>query len=403
MTATRTEDVLVVGGGIIGLALAAELKRRHPDQGVTVLEKEPACGAHASGRNSGVLHAGFYYAEDSLKARFCRDGNAELRAYCQEKDLPLNECGKLVVPRSDRELEILDLLFERGRANGVELDEVSVEEARRIEPRARVHGRALYSPNTATVEPGPVVRSLVADARALGVEIITGARYERRRRDGRIETSWGPVDAGYLVNAAGLYADRIARHFGFSEGYRILPFKGLYLRADDSAGPFRTNVYPVPDPEKPFLGVHLTLTARGRAKLGPTAVPAFWREHYDGLDGFSAVEAAEILWREAGLFLRNAFGFRDLALEEIRKYHRPTLVRQAGALLEGLRPEHFPTWGAPGIRAQLLDLKAGRLEMDFVWQGDDRSFHVLNAVSPGFTCALPFARYLVDRIDELAG
>lgn len=399
----RTDDFLVVGGGVIGLSLAAELKRRFPRENVTVLEKEPRCGLHASGRNSGVLHAGFYYSSDSLKARFCRDGNRELREYCRARELPMNECGKLVVPRSDDELDALDLLLERGRANGVELEELTAEEAREVEPRARVHGRALYSPTTTTVDPLRVMKALVADAKALGVEVLTDTAYQRRRRDGTIETSWGPVDAGYVVNAAGLYADRIAGDFGFSERYRVLPFKGLYLYAHESAGPFRTNVYPVPDLEKPFLGVHLTLTARGRAKLGPTAVPAFGREHYEGLEGLSVTETAEVLWREAMLFLRNSFGFRDLALEEVRKYHRPTLVRRAGRLLEGLEPEHFPDWGAPGIRAQLLDVTENRLEMDFVVEGDGESFHVLNAVSPGFTCAFPFARYLVDEIEGRVG
>lgn len=401
--ATRTDDFLVIGGGIVGLTLARELKARHPDLGVAVLEKEEVCGRHASGRNSGVLHAGFYYPADSLKARFCREGNRELRAYCRRKDLPLEVCGKLVVARSEAEHAGLDELLRRARANGVEMEEVSPAEAREIEPRARTAGRALFSPTTAVVDPGRVMARLAADASGEGVEVLTGTAYQRRRSGNRLETNWGPVEAGYVVNAAGLHADRVARDFGFGEGYRILPFKGLYLRSSGPTRAFRTHVYPVPDLEKPFLGVHVTVTVHGHALLGPTAVPALWREQYDGLDGFRPLEALGILATEGRLFLTNAFGFRDLALEEIRKYRRPALVARAGELVSGLTPEEFQGRTLPGIRAQLLDLREDRLVMDFLHQGDDRSFHVLNAVSPGFTCALPFARHLADRVEALAG
>jgi L-2-hydroxyglutarate oxidase LhgO len=183
--------------------------------------------------------------------------------------------------------------------------------------------------------------------------------------------------------------------------YRILPFKGLYLEGDDSER-LATNVYPVPDLRNPFLGVHFTVTADGRVTIGPTAVPAFWREHYRGLGNFQPGELAEVLWREAGLFLRNRFGFRALALRELRKYSRRHLAELAGELVSGVSADRYRRWGPPGIRAQLLDIETMELELDFVVEGDDRSFHVLNAVSPAFTSAMPFSRYVVDRIAELA-
>jgi L-2-hydroxyglutarate oxidase LhgO len=204
-----------------------------------------------------------------------------------------------------------------------------------------------------------------------------------------------------VVNAAGLYADRIGRDYGFSKNYRILPFKGLYLLSDEPSGALRTNIYPVPDLRNPFLGVHFTVTASGNTKIGPTAIPAFWREQYEGLERFDLTELAEILLRQVGLFLFSNFDFKRLAYEEICKYSRPHLVRLASGLLEGVRSSQYKRWGRPGIRAQLLDIKNKKLEMDFVLEGDGKSMHVLNAVSPAFTCALPFAEHVCEKIQSV--
>jgi (S)-2-hydroxyglutarate dehydrogenase len=392
-------DFLVIGGGVIGLSAARELKRRFGDCSVTLLEKEPVCGRHASGRNSGVLHAGFYYSADSLKARFTRDGNRELTQYCESNGIALNKCGKLVVARDATELAGLDLLLNRGRQNGVPLELVTEAQAREIEPRARTHERALWSPTTSSVDPAAVVETMARDARREGVHIRCGARY-LAHRDGAITTTIGSFSAGYVVNAAGLHADRVARDFGFSSHYRILPFKGLYLYSDEPAGAFRTNLYPVPDLRNPFLGVHYTITADGHAKIGPTAIPAFWREQYRGLGGFTLTEFGEIVWRQLGLAASSDFDFMRLAAAELQKYSRRRMVELAARLAREVEPEHYRRWGRPGIRAQLYDTRRRRLEMDFVIEGDARSLHVLNAVSPAFTCSLPFARYVAHNVEE---
>jgi L-2-hydroxyglutarate oxidase len=394
-------DFLIIGGGIIGLSLSLALRRRYSRARVTMLEKESDCGMHASGRNSGVLHAGFYYTADSLKARFTRDGNARMRAYCEERGLRVNRCGKLVVARDEADLPALDELMRRGLANGVELQEVTADDARRIEPRARTHERALYSPTTCSVDPREVMTSLVRDASDAGVVVRVGTAY-RGVGAGVIRTSAGDIAAGYVVNAAGVYADRVAREFGFAERYRILPFKGLYLYATSPAERLHTNVYPVPDLRNPFLGVHFTLTAAGRVKIGPTATPAFWREHYSGFSNFDLRECADVVLREAALFLRNDFGFRSLAISELRKYSQPRMLRLASELVSGVTREGYQSWGPAGIRAQLIDVRTNRLEMDFRLEGDARSLHVLNAVSPGFTCAMPFADYVIDQAERLA-
>jgi L-2-hydroxyglutarate oxidase LhgO len=231
--------------------------------------------------------------------------------------------------------------------------------------------------------------------------VVTGAAYVRRD-GGAVVTTGGRFEAGHIVNAAGLYADQIALDFGFSEKYRILPFKGLYLYSEEPAGAFRTNIYPVPDLRNPFLGVHFTVKADGHAKIGPTAIPAFWREQYRGFDHFKFGEFIEVLFREAGLMISANFDFRTLAVEELRKYSRPRLVSLATRLAHGVRPEDYRRWGEPGIRAQLLNIKQRKLEMDFVIEGDERSTHILNAVSPGWTCAMPFAEYVADRIQGIA-
>ena len=316
---SKTSDVLVLGGGVVGLSVARQLRKLRPSQQITVVEKEVSCGRHASGRNSGVLHAGFYYTADSLKARFTRDGNAALRKYCRAKGLPLNECGKLVVAQTAADHPQMDELLRRGAANGVTLESISAAEARKIEPRVKTCERAIWSPHTATADPVALIAALREDAEREGVRFALGTAF-RRRWGNEIETSQGRWSAGYVVNCAGLHADRIARQFGFSQHYTILPFKGLYLYSDDSAGTLRTNIYPVPDLRNPFLGVHFTVTVDGRAKIGPTAIPAFWREQYSGLSGFSLRDLTEIAQLQMGLLFSAGFEFRRLAVEELAKY-----------------------------------------------------------------------------------
>ena len=307
--------------------------------------------------------------------------------------------------RTAADLSGLTELARRGRANGVALNEITAVEARQLEPRVKTYERALFSPNTASIDPLAVLRSLVADAASAGVTIAQGVTYQERlggRHAGNaVRTSAGTITPGYCINAAGLYADRIARQWGFAERWGIVPFKGLYLSAAPGSPPFRRHIYPVPELSRPFLGVHVTLAVDGTATLGPTAIPAFWREQYNGWSRFRPGEFAEILVRAAGLFVRNAFGFRSLAVDELRNYRPSRIVALAAELAEGIHVTDFPRWGHSGIRAQLVDTREHRLEMDFKYEGDDRSFHVLNAVSPGFTCALPFAAHLADEIARL--
>ncbi len=391
-------DFLIIGAGVVGLTLALELKRRHPGGVITVIDKEPRPGLHASGRNSGVLHAGFYYPADSLKARFCRDGNRRWTDYCLQRGLPIERCGKLVLPTREEERPALETLFQRAARNGVKVERVDVRQARGIEPSARLTGEALWSPTTATVEPAAIMASLVREARAAGIALELGRSWSGRRAGG-IETTRGPLNARFVVNCAGLYADRIAHAYGFGRRYRVLPFRGLYL-VSESPQPLRTSLYPVPDPAMPFLGVHLTRCVGGKVKIGPTALPALWREQYGGLRGFSPRECLRSSWDLVRLLCRRGSGLARQARAELRHMSRRGLLEAARRLSDAVEPAAFRHWAPTGIRAQLVDLEAGRLEMDFVIEGDDRSLHLLNAVSPAFTCAPPFAGFLADRIER---
>ncbi|KPK80268.1 MAG: FAD-dependent oxidoreductase [Gemmatimonas sp. SM23_52] len=401
MATLAASDFLVIGGGVIGLRVALEAKRRYSDARVTLIDKEARLGLHASGRNSGVLHAGFYYTAGSFKARFTRDGNARLSEYCHERGLRINRCGKLVVAKDASELAVLDELLHRAQRNGVELQELSAAQAQAIEPRAKTHERALYSPSTATVDPAEIVASFLKGAKDGGVQVLTGTAYVGRA--GReVLTSRGRMPVGYVMNAAGLYADRVARDFGFAQRYRILPFKGLYLHAAPGSYKLRTNIYPVPDLRTPFLGVHLTVAVDGHVTLGPNAVPALWREQYGIFENFKLEEFLQVIGLEGYMFVRNRGGFRTIALRELPNYYRPRLVSEAASLAEGVRTDCFTGWGAAGIRAQLVDVEEYRLENDFRLEGDERSLHVLNAVSPAFTCAIPFAEFVLDEVARLS-
>lgn len=404
MNANLQADYLIIGAGIIGLALARELKTRFPDASILVIEKEPDTGFHSSGRNSGVLHAGFYYFADSLKARFTRDGNRLMKEYVKSRGLAINECHKVVVASEESEIDGVRELQRRGEKNGVDVRIIDEQELAEIDPNARTMQIALYSPTTATVDPIQVCHALKQDLEAFGVRFLFSQGYLRRQGDSGVVTTSGQViEAGLTINAAGLYADRIARDYGFSKIYTIIPFKGIYLKYTRADKPVRTNIYPVPNLKNPFLGVHYTVTVDGTIKIGPTAIPAFWRQNYAGLENISLHELLEIIGWESRLFLADSFGFRSLAFGELKKYNRSYFTGLARKMVKQIDTSHFNQWSRPGIRAQLLNTETRELVQDFVVEGDAKSLHILNAVSPAFTCSFPFAAWVVEHhIQKLA-
>lgn len=390
---------LLIGSGIIGLSIAKSLKEKFPDADIIILEKDSGVGAHASGRNSGVLHAGFYYTANSFKAKFAREGNQRLTEYCKQKGLKINNAGKVVVATNEAELKTLIELKRRGDKNGVDIRLIDEAELSKLEPAAVTYKNALFSPTTSTVDPKEIVKQLQKDLEKIGVKFLFNEAYKTNHNDNKIETTLNNfIEADKIINTAGLYADRVAKDFGFSKNYTIIPFKGIYLKNKAGELDIKKHIYPVPNINNPFLGVHFTTAVDGAIKLGPTAIPAFWRENYNGFDNFNFGEMFNILSWEANLFLRNSFGFRDLAFTEMRKYFRKYFVNLAKPLLrEDINLDSLRIKTDPGMRAQLLNKKTKELLQDFVIEGDSKSIHILNAVSPALTASFPFADYIVEE------
>ena len=395
---TKEFDFLIIGAGIIGLFLAKNIKDRYKDAKVAIIEKESDVAKHSSGRNSGVLHAGFYYTKDSLKAKFTSQGNRYLKEFVKSRRLKINECQKIVVAKDEKELDTLFELQKRGEANNSNLRVIDDKELSKIEPNAKTYKYALLSPNTATIDPVEISLKLKEELINEKIEFYFNNGYKQNLKNNTILTSQDlKIKAKKIINAAGLYADKIAKDFGFSKDYVIIPFKGIYLKANRSYKPIVTNIYPVPDLKNPFLGVHFTATVDNDIKIGPTAIPAFWRENYSGLDNFKLNEFLEILYYESKLFFTNSFNFRELAFEEIKKYKKSYFLKLGSKLVKDLDMSRFDEWSRPGIRAQLLNRKTLELLQDFVVEGDKKSIHILNTVSPAFTSSYPFTKWVVDK------
>ena len=375
--------VLVVGTGIIGMTMAWEWKNKNPNDEIVIIDKEAHEAFHASGKNSGVLHAGFYYSSDSLKAKLTAEGNRLMKEFCYSNNIPVNETGKLVVAKNEYELQSLYELAKRSITNNAGAYLITEKDAKEIDPNAKTYRYALYSPNTATVNPRVVCRVLKEKLENKGVKFIFNMPYVKynERYD-------------FLISAAGLYADKIAHQNGIGLEYTMLPFKGLYRKylGDDK---IKTQIYPVPNIKNPFLGVHFTLMADNTIKIGPTAIPAFWRENYTFTSRFNFKEMLEILSIETKLFIKNSFGFRDLALYEMRYYYPQNLINEAKKLVHNLRGEFKPM--TAGIRAQLLNKKTNELVMDFLVKQKTNQIHILNAVSPAFTASFAFAKYVLNN------
>jgi (S)-2-hydroxyglutarate dehydrogenase len=398
-------DLAVIGAGIVGLASARELLLRHPRLHVTILEKEPAIGAHQTGHNSGVIHSGVYYAPGSLKARLCVQGSRDLYAYCAANGIPAERCGKVIVAADTSELPRLADLHRRGIANGVEgLELIGPDRLREIEPYC-VGLRALWVPSTGIVNYSRVAASYAADLQRSGAEVRTSAGVHAIRQESGgvvVQTARGDVRARFLLGCAGLQADRVARLSGAAPTPRIVPFRGDYwLLRPERRYLSRNLIYPVPDPAFPFLGVHFTRRMEDNAVwLGPNAVLAFAREGYLRLQT-SVGDLAEALAysgfrRMAGKYWRT--GLTELQRDFSKRAFLRSLQRYIPALsLADLLP------GPSGVRAQALDA-AGRLVDDFVVNVQDgRIIHVRNAPSPAATSSLAIGRLVADQADEVFG
>jgi L-2-hydroxyglutarate oxidase LhgO len=389
-------DFLIIGAGVIGVSIARELRRRFGGR-VLVIDKESRAGLHASGRNSGVLHAGVYYKAHTLKARLCVEGNRRMKAYCFEKQLPMNSQGKVIVTRNASELESLHELHQRSEANGVRTEIVSSDTLRDIEPCAKTVDQALFVKDTAVVNPQKVMEAFVSDSKREGVEFAFDCAWRGFSGSSVIHTTRENFSYGHLVNCAGLFADKVAKAMGVGSQFKILPFRGNYYRlSPNSKVTVRGNIYPVPDLRNPFLGVHFTTRPNGEVTVGPSALPLLGREQYQGFDGIRLHDAWNMASYLARLFRKNVDHFRSIAWKEIIKLRRSGFFQEANTLATGLKIQDLLPGTQAGIRAQMVNVDTAELMHDFVVENGPRSTHVLNAVSPAFTCSLPFAEYVVD-------
>ncbi len=391
-------DVAIIGAGIVGLATARALLRRRPELKVVVLEKERAVAQHQTSHNSGVVHSGIYYRPGTLRARLCVAGVALMKAYCEEHDVAYDGVGKVIVATEPEELARLDVLFERGQANGVkDLRLIDPDELREIEPHA-AGLKAIHSPHTAIVDFPGVAQSLKRDFEEAGGEVRLATAVEGIRATGgavTLSTSQGPLEVGHVISCGGLNADRIARMAGADvRDVRIVPFRGeYYMLREERRDLVKGLIYPVPDPALPFLGVHLTRTVTGEVEAGPNAVFALSREGYQQFDVRLADLADSVsfpgLWRMASRFWKIG------GYELYRSFSKAAFVKALQRLVPAIGMDDV-TRGGAGVRAQALG-SDGQLLDDFVIRESPRSLHLINAPSPAATASLAIGEHLVDQ------
>ncbi|MBB3190535.1 L-2-hydroxyglutarate oxidase [Halomonas cerina] len=395
-------DFVIIGGGILGMSTAMQLKQAYPEHRMLLVEKEAGAAHHQTGHNSGVIHAGVYYTPGSLKARFCLAGNRATKAFCDAQGIAYDTCGKLLVATNDLEMQRMQALWERTAANGLEREWLSAEELHEREPNITGVG-GIFVPSSGIVDFAEVTRAMAAEFQRLGGEIryeceVTGLK--ERRQEVVVTTSRGEFPSRYLVSCSGLMADRVVRMLGQDPGFSICPFRGEYYRLPERHNHIVNHlIYPIPDPAMPFLGVHLTRMIDGTVTVGPNAVLAFKREGYRKRD----VSLADIggMLRDPGILkvlarnlrpglaeMKNSL-YRRGYLELVRKYC-PTLT------LDDLKP--YPA----GVRAQAVS-RDGRLVDDFLFVKTPRTLNVGNAPSPAATSALPIGAHIVEQVRAQVG
>ncbi len=390
-------DVAIIGGGIVGLATGYELGRQFPDKKIVLLEKEAGLAEHQTGRNSGVIHSGIYYKPGSLKAINCREGRQALVQFCQAEGVAHEICGKVIVALEERELPLLERIFERGQANGVKGEVIGPERLRELEPHA-AGIRAIHVPEAGIVDFKGVCQRLAAHIERAGGTILTNARVTAIRPDSQgtvVVSQAGDIAAKYVVNCAGLYCDRVTEMSGIKPDAKIVPFRGEYYELIPAAEHLCRNlIYPVPDPAFPFLGVHFTRMAVGGVECGPNAVLAFAREGYH-LSDVNVRDLAESLTYPG--FLRMAARNWKMWLGELwRSISKGAFVKSLQRLVPEIRSEHLHPSPA-GVRAQAL-ARDGSLVDDFAILESDRVVNVLNAPSPAATASLNIGRLIVGRL-----
>ena len=396
-------DIVIIGGGILGLSTAMQLLERSPQWRVAVVEKEEELATHQTGHNSGVMHSGIYYRPGSHKAQFCVAGLNNMIKFCEENEIEFQQCGKVIVALHESELGRLQDLYERGTANGVpDLEIVGPERLKEIEPHT-AGVRALWAPHTGIVDFTKVAAAFANKFHQAGGDIFTGAAVKKITRSTgsvALETTKGTLQAKYLINCAGLYADKVASMTGENVGVRIIPFRGEYYTLRQESHHLVSGlIYPVPDPQFPFLGVHFTRNIKGHVEAGPNAVMALRREGYRKRD-FSLGDSLGNLAYPG--FWKMALNYWKIGMGEVyRSYSRRVFLRDLQRLLPEIQNSDLASGGS-GVRAQAVARDGSLLDDFSIIQSGD-AIHVLNAPSPGATSSLAIGEHIAGLAIENFG
>ena len=389
-------DFVVIGGGIVGASTALSLGTMHPEKRTILIEKEKSFASHQTGHNSGVIHAGVYYEPGSLKAKFCREGLEETINFCDLHNIPYENCGKLLVATSEVELARMDVLFERCKQNNIEVELIDQEQLRKIEPNINGIGAILVK-STSIVNYQSVTKKMIEQYEALGGEYLLDTEVVNLTENSdaiEIITNNETLKSRYLISCAGLMADRIAKMLNLEINFRIVPFRGEYYKLSEKHNTLVKHlIYPIPDPELPFLGIHLTKMIDGSVTVGPNAVLGFKREGY-GKINLSPRDILEMLSFK-GFYKVIRSHFKSGITEMLNSKYKRGYLKQVNKYSPSIKLKDLQPYPA-GIRAQAV-LDDGTLVHDFLFVESERSIHVCNAPSPAATSAMPIGKYISEK------
>jgi (S)-2-hydroxyglutarate dehydrogenase len=392
-------DFIIIGSGIVGLTLGFKLKKKNANSKILILDKERDSIQHGSGRNSGVIHSGIYYNPGSLRATLGVRGGIELKEYIKSKKLWIDECGKLLIPTSENSFHNTDNLFQRGIDNGVVVKKLSGEEVKNLEPNINTkYNIGLLIPFTSVADPKEVSKSLLFDLQQMGVDIFYNEQVTKIEDEGTIVyTELKKYSCEHSFNCSGLQSDIIAKSAGLEFRYSFLPFKGKYWKITDPNFKLKHLVYPIPDLQYPFLGLHSSHKRDGTFYIGPSSTPVFGREHYHWNDKLKFTEAISLAFSFAFKILKNENKLRSLAIQEARLLTKNGFANEMKKLLNNISSDNIKaSLEKIGIRSQIFDPLSKTLVNDFVVINQKHATHVLNAISPAWTASFAFADHIID-------
>ena len=400
MKLNNSADICIIGAGMVGLSVAHQILERFNSLSIVIIDKEAGAGRHSSGRNSGVLHAGLYYQPESLKAKVCVPGAKRLKQWCHDNKITVMESGKVVTPQKPELDSQLEVLLERGRANGATVEIIDEQQFNELVPDGRTStGRAIWSKDTCIVKPIEVMQKLKEELQKKGVKFLFFQQDWQVEPDLKVIIFSSGVKLTYdhFFNCAGLQADQVAQRFDIGHQYTMLPFKGSYWQLKNNA-PFKftTNLYPVPDLEVPFLGVHVTPSIDGTIYLGPTAVPALGRENYQGIKGANPLLILNF-FRHMMTQVVVDKKMRNYVYNQAFDWTPNNFLKSVQLIVPKVKIDHIERSKKVGIRPQLYDLKRKKLVQDFILLDGQHSTHVVNAISPAFTASFELADYILNN------